>query len=186
MDGSGKAERDRQFTDYVTSSRGQLRRTAYLLCGDWHLAEDLVQTTLAKLYVAWPRLHQDSTPDAFARRVLVRAHIDETRRPWNRRRARQEPAERTAREGLPVEERDALMQALADLPSGQRQAVVLRHWLGLTVEETARDLGCSAGTVKSQTARAVAKLREALIDASPDREALLGASPKEDSYERSR
>ena len=177
MDGARKAERDRQFTDYVTSSRGQLRRTAYLLCGDWHLAEDLVQTTLAKLYVAWPRLHRDSTPDAFARRVLVRSHIDETRRPWNRRRARQEPADDPAREALPVEDRDALVRALADLPSGQRQAVVLRHWLGLTVEETARDLGCSTGTVKSQTARAVARLREALLDASPK---------EEDSYERSR
>src|SRR3954453_570223 len=118
MDRLGKAERDRQFTDYVTSSRAQLRRTAYLLCGDWHLAEDLVQTTLSKLYVAWPRLHKDSTPDAFARRVLVRAHIDETRRPWNRRRARQEPADDAARQGLPVEDRDALMQALAELPPG--------------------------------------------------------------------
>jgi RNA polymerase sigma-70 factor (sigma-E family) len=177
MDGSGKAERDRQFTDYVTSSRAQLRRTAYLLCGDWHLAEDLVQTTLAKLYLAWPRLHKDSTPDAFARRVLVRSHIDETRRPWNRRRARQEPSDGAAPETMPVEERDALIRALADLPDGQRQTIVLRHWLGLTVEETARDLGCSSGTVKSQTARAVARLREALDDASP---------MEEDSYERSR
>jgi RNA polymerase sigma-70 factor (sigma-E family) len=187
MDRLGKAERDRQFTDYVTSSRAHLRRTAYLLCGDWHLAEDLVQTTLAKLYVAWPRLHRDSTPDAFARRVLVRAHIDETRRPWNRRRARQEPSEDVAREGLPVEERDELMRALADLPPGQRQAVVLRHWLGLSVEETARDLACSTGTVKSQTARAVARLREALHTASRDGEDQGDASPtEEDTYERSR
>jgi RNA polymerase sigma-70 factor (sigma-E family) len=171
------ADRDRQFTDYVTSSRSRLRRTAYLLCGDWHLAEDLVQTTLAKLYVAWPKLHRDSTPDGFARRVLVRSHIDETRRPWNRRRARQEPDDDAAPSGLPLEERDALMRALADLPAGQRQAIVLRHWLGLTVEETAHDLACSAGTVKSQTARAVAKLREALGDASPK---------EEDTYERSR
>jgi RNA polymerase sigma-70 factor (sigma-E family) len=177
MDASGKAERDRQFTDYVTSSRGQLRRTAYLLCGDWHLAEDLVQTTLAKLYVAWPRLHKDSTPDGFARRVLVRTHIDETRRPWNRRRSRHEPADGAAPPRLPVEDRDALMQALANLPPGQRQAVVLRHWLGLTVEETANDLSCSTGTVKSQTARAVAKLREVLADSSPK---------EEDTYERSR
>jgi RNA polymerase sigma-70 factor (sigma-E family) len=172
-----KSERDRQFTDYVTSSRGQLRRTAYLLCGDWHLAEDLVQTTMAKLYVAWPRLHRDSTPDAFARRILVRTHIDETRRPWNRRRARYEPADDEAQPGLPVEERDALIRALDDLPAGQRKAIVLRHWLGLTVEETAHDLGCSIGTVKSQTARAVARLREALGDASPK---------KEETYEWSR
>jgi RNA polymerase sigma-70 factor (sigma-E family) len=171
------SDRDSQFTDFVTASRGQLRRTAYLLCGDWHLAEDLVQTTLAKLYVAWPRLHRDSTPDAFARRILVRAHIDETRRPWNRRRSRHEPADEAAPQGLPVEDRDALMQALAGLPPGQRQTVVLRHWLGLTVEETARDLACSPGTVKSQTARAVARLREALADAAPK---------EEDTYEPSR
>jgi RNA polymerase sigma-70 factor (sigma-E family) len=172
------SDRDRQFTDYVTSSRGRLRRTAYLLCGDWHLAEDLVQTTLAKLYVAWPKLHRDSTPDGFARRILVRSHIDETRRPWNRRRAHQEPDDDASpQDGLPVEERDVLMRALAELPAGQRQAIVLRHWLGLTVEETARDLACSPGTVKSQTARAVAKLREALGDASPN---------EEDTYERSR
>jgi RNA polymerase sigma-70 factor (sigma-E family) len=171
-----KSERDRQFTDYVAASRGRLRRVAYLLCGDWHLAEDLVQTTLAKLYLAWPRLHKNSTPDAFARRVLVRSHIDETRRPWNRRRSREEPADTESTTGLPVEERDALLRALTDLPAGQRQAVVLRHWLGLTVEEAARDLGCSPGTVKSQTARAVARLREALSDDVPP--------TQEETYER--
>ncbi len=67
-----KGERDTEFSAYVAARRPQLRRTAYLLCGNWHTAEDLVQQTLAKLYVAWPRLHRDSSPDAYARRTLVR------------------------------------------------------------------------------------------------------------------
>jgi RNA polymerase sigma-70 factor (sigma-E family) len=169
--------RDEEFTAYVTARRPHLRRTAYLLCGDWHLAEDLVQITLAKVYVAWPRIHRDTTPDAFTRRTLIRTHIDETRRPWHRTRADQELPDGAQVDGLAVEDRDALMTALRALPDGQRRAVVLRHWLGLSVEDAARDLGCSTGTVKSQTARAVQRLREALEEPSP---------PKEDDYERAR
>jgi RNA polymerase sigma-70 factor (sigma-E family) len=171
------SERDEQFTAFVAARRAHLRRTAYLLCGDWHQAEDLVQMTLAKVYVAWPRLYRDSTPDAFTRRTLIRTHIDETRRPWHRTRAAQELTDQPEPEGLAAEDRDALLSALRDLPDGQRRAVVLRHWLGLSVEETARDLGCSTGTVKSQTARAVHRLREALGESSP---------PQEDDYERAR
>ena len=162
--GSG---RDADFTAYVAARRAHLRRTAYLLCGDWHDAEDLVQTALAKLYVAWPRVRRDGSPEAYARKILVRTHVDETRRPWRRERASSQLPESAAPAGLPVEERDALMTALAALPAGQRGVVVLRHWVGLSVEETAADLGCSTGTVKSQTARAVSRLREALSDASP-------------------
>jgi RNA polymerase sigma-70 factor (sigma-E family) len=159
--------RDAEFTEYVAARRAQLRRTAYLLCGDWHQAEDLVQTALAKLYVAWPRVRRDGSPEAYARKILVRTHLDETRRPWRRERASSQLPEVAAPAGMPAEERDALLGALASLPAGQRGAVVLRHWVGLSVEETAADLGCSTGTVKSQTARAVSRLREALTDASP-------------------
>lgn len=162
-----KGERDTEFTAYVAARRPQLRRTAYLLCGNWHTAEDLVQQTLAKLYVAWPRLHRDSSPDAYARRTLVRTHIDETRRPWRRETSGALADDRPGREGMAVEDREALMTALAELPAGQRRAVVLRHWLGLSVEEAAADLGCSTGTVKSQTARAVTRLREALTESAP-------------------
>ena len=157
-----RSERDAEFTAFVAARRAQLRRTAYLLCGDWHAAEDLVQIALAKLYAAWPRLRQDVTPDAYARRTLLRAHIDETRRPWRREltgTAVPEPASST---GLAYEEREALLTALNALAPGQRRVVVLRHWLGLSVEETAADLGCSTGTVKSQTVRAVTRLRAAL------------------------
>lgn len=159
--------RDADFTAYVAARRGHLRRTAFLLCGDWHQAEDLVQTALAKLYVAWPRVRRDGSPEAYVRKILVRAHVDETRRPWRRERSSPQLPESATTAGLPVEERDALLTALAALPAGQRGVVVLRHWVGLSVAETAADLGCSIGTVKSQTARAVARLREALTDVAP-------------------
>ncbi len=157
-----KSERDAEFTAFVAARRPQLRRTAYLLCGDWHAAEDLVQVALAKVYAAWPRLRNDITPDAYTRRTLVRVHIDETRRPWRREVSRSESPEVAATSGLEWEEREALLAALDALAPGQRRIVVLRHWLGLSVEETAVDLGCSTGTVKSQTARAVTRLRAAL------------------------
>ncbi len=160
------SSRDAEFTSYVAARRPQLRRTAFLLCGDWHLAEDLVQTALAKLYVAWPRVRRNGSPEAYVRTILVRSHIDETRRPWRRERSSSQLPEVAAAVGPPLEEREALLAALASLPPGQRAAVVLRHWAGLSVEETAADLGCSTGTVKSQTARAVARLRE-VLDASP-------------------
>ena len=159
--------RDAEFTAYVAARRSHLRRTAFLLCGDWHQAEDLVQTALAKLYVAWPRVRRDDSPEAYARKILVRVHLDETRRPWRRERPSAELPESPSRSGLGSEDRDALLAALGELPAGQRSAVVLRHWLGLSVEETAADLGCSTGTVKSQTARAVTRLRAALSDAAP-------------------
>lgn len=163
----GRRGRDAEFTAFVATRRAHLRRTAYLLCGDWHQAEDLVQTTLSKLYVAWPRLRTNGSTDAYARKILVRAHVDETRRPWRRERSASHLADSAAPGGLAVEDRDALLAALAELPAGQRSAVVLRHWLGLSVEETAADMGCSTGTVKSQTARAVSCLRAALTDATP-------------------
>lgn len=162
----GRSGRDAEFTAFVAARRAHLRRTAYLLCGDWHQAEDLVQTAMVKLYVVWPRVRKDGSADAYARKILVRAHVDETRRPWRRERSASHLADSAAPGTLGVEDRDALLAALAELPAGQRSAVVLRHWLGLSVEEAA-DMGCSTGTVKSQTARAVSRLREALTDATP-------------------
>jgi RNA polymerase sigma-70 factor (sigma-E family) len=161
-----RSERDAEFTAFVAARRPQLRRTAYLLCGDWHAAEDLVQIALAKVYAAWPRLRTDVTPDAYARRTLLRTHIDETRRPWRREFTSTAIPDLPAAPGLPMEEREALLAALGSLAPGQRRVVVLRHWLGLSVEETAADLGCSTGTVKSQTVRAVTRLRAALDSSS--------------------
>ena len=169
---AGRAHRDRGFGEYVAERRAHLYRTAYLLCGDAHRAEDIVQQALTKLYAAWPRASRMDSVDAYARRVVVNAHIDETRRPWRRERpvaagsgsALDGPVDRA----VSAEDSDALWTALRGLAPGQRRVVVLRHYWGLSVEETAADLGISPGTVKSQTSDALARLREALsVDATP-------------------
>ncbi len=162
-----RSVRDAEFTEYVAARRAQLRRTAFLLCGDSHRAEDLVQVSLVKLYGAWPRLRRDHdhSVDAFARRIVVNAHIDDTRRPWRRERPGldvldEEPQAREQADQ--VEDREALIKALQELPPGQRSVVVLRHYWGLSVQETADDLGISAGTVKSQTSAGLAGLHRLL------------------------
>ncbi|GAA1478274.1 SigE family RNA polymerase sigma factor [Nocardioides aestuarii] len=156
-------DRDEEFSAYVAQRRPQLYRTAVLLCGDAHRAEDVVQTALAKLYAAWPRVRRADSVDAYARRAVVNTHLDETRRPWRRERSfATGDLDRRAPAGLGVEETDALWTALRALPAGQRRVVVLRHYWGLSVEETAADLGISTGTVKSQTSDALARLRSTL------------------------
>lgn len=162
------SRRDVEFGAYVEQRRARLYRTAYLLCGDPHLAEDIVQNALAKLYAAWSRASRAHHVDAYARRAVVNAHIDETRRPWRRDHS-VDPSpggvlDRADRTGPSVEDADALWTALRGLAPGQRRVVVLRHYLGLSVEETAADLGISPGTVKSQTSDALAALRLALGD----------------------
>ncbi|HEX6196605.1 MAG TPA: SigE family RNA polymerase sigma factor [Jiangellaceae bacterium] len=158
----GRKSRDDEFTRYVSARRTYLRRTAYLVCGDWHLAEDLVQSALVKLYAAWPRIQRQGAEDAYARRIIVRAFLDEKRRPSRRERPGLDGLDRAQPEPLSFEDNDALVTALKALPERQRTTIVLRYWSGLSVEETAADLGCSTGTVKSQTARAIRSLRELL------------------------
>lgn len=155
-------ERDREFSDFVRARRLHLRRVAYAICGDWHRADDLVQTALVKLYVAWPRMHRDGREEAYVRTIIVRADIDEHRRPWRRESPGLPILDRQAREPLPVEERSALFDALQALPPMQRKVVVLRHWLGLSVAETAHELKIGEGTVKSHSSRGLDALRAAL------------------------
>ena len=157
-----RAARDEEFSEYVAQRRTQLRRVAYLLCGDVHQAEDLVQTALMKLYVAWNRVRRTGNVDAYVRRIMVNSGIDESRRPWRRENAGLDGLDPAAGEGLALEDRRAVMDALATLPPGQRRVVVLRYFLGLTIDEVAVDLNCSAGTVKSQSSRALARLNELL------------------------
>lgn len=153
--------RDEEFTAYVRDRRAHLYRAAYLLCGDEHRAEDIVQLTLSKVYAAWRRVRKADSVDAYVRRVLINSHLDEGRRPWRRERAG-EISDRPAPTGLGAEDLDELWTALRSLPAGQRRVVVLRHYWGLSVEETAADLGVSSGTVKSQTSTALANLRRTL------------------------
>ena len=162
------ARRDQGFGEYVAERRGHLYRTAYLLCGDAHRAEDIVQLALTKLYAAWPRASRLDSVDAYARRIVVNAHIDETRRPWRRERPVGHGLDRPAETAVTPEDSDALWAALRGLAPGQRRVVVLRHYWGLSVDETAADLGISPGTVKSQTSDALARLRAALsVAATP-------------------
>ena len=157
-------ERDAAFSEFVRARRTHLRRIAYAICCDWHRADDLVQTSLVKLYVAWPRIHRDGREEAYVRTIIVRADIDEHRRPWRRERPGLPEVDRPARADLPVEERSALFEAIQALPTMQRKVVVLRHWLGLSVEETAHELRISQGTVKSHSHRGLEALRDVLAD----------------------
>ncbi len=149
------------FSDYVAERRTHLLRTSYLMCGDADRAEDVVQAALTKLYVAWPRVQRADSVDAYVRRALVNTFITESRRPWRRELPGLDGVEEPAAP-LTAEAHDDLWAALATLSPGQRRVVVLRHYWGLSVEETAADLGISPGTVKSQTHAALGRLRTTL------------------------
>ena len=138
---------------------------AYAICGDWHRAEDLLQTAFVKLYVAWPRLRDPAAAEAYARRILVRANVDESRRPWRRENPGLDGLDRAATGDPEPEERGALVDALQQLPAMQRKVVVLRHMLDLSVAQTADELGIGEGTVKSHSSRGLAALERALLAA---------------------
>jgi RNA polymerase sigma-70 factor (sigma-E family) len=159
---------DGQFSEYFTARAATLRSTAYLLCGDWHRAEDLVQSAMLKLYLAWPRLSRHDTLDGYARQVVVRTFLHENRRLWRKREQATDELPDLPDLGSPddrdITERLAIRAALSGVPTKQRAALVLRFWNDLSVEDTAAALGCSTGTVKSQTARGLAALRARLGD----------------------
>ena len=152
-----------QFEQFVRTRRSALLRTASLLAaGDVHLAEDIVQTCLTRLYLAWPRARRHPL-DAYVRRILLNAFIDEKRRPSRRETVAAVLPDRPSADDVSTTMQDpGLLRALAALPVGMRAAVVLRHVDDLSVDETAAALRCSAGNVKSQTARGLDKLREQL------------------------
>jgi RNA polymerase sigma-70 factor (sigma-E family) len=160
-----KTDEDR-FREFARAQAGLLRRSAYLLCGDWHLAEDLVQQTLMKMYDAWPRIARRHQPVSYARKTLLRCWLDERRRPWRRSEHHGDVPEPLDHDADPARQhqvaatRDELLDALAVVPPRQRAVLVLRFFESLSVEETATALGCSVGTVKSQTARGLTALRD--------------------------
>jgi RNA polymerase sigma-70 factor (sigma-E family) len=158
-----RAERDAGFEAYVAAARPRLRRLAYSLTGDWHAADDAVQTALAKLYVVWSRVSRAHDQDAYVRRTVARTTIDESRRPWRRERSGLDGHDR-AYDDVDLPARRDLVAALQLLPEMQRKTVVLRHWLGPSVAETAQDLGIAEGTVKSHTSRALATLGELMSE----------------------
>ena len=152
-----------EFRAWVMASRVRLRTTAFLICGDWFLADDLVQDALARLYAVWPRVVQRGDPQAYVRRIVVNLHLDHRRRP-----ARREVLTPDELDGERPEEpsqdeyRDQLIAALRQVPPPQRAVLVLRYWEDLSVEQTAAVLGTSTGTVKSQASRGLDALRAQL------------------------
>ncbi|MGC0421840.1 SigE family RNA polymerase sigma factor [Embleya sp. AB8] len=160
-----KPEEVADFRTFVESRWSGLVRTAYLLTGDHGIAEDVAQSTLTKAYVNWRRVQRADNPDAYVRRVLVNTNTERFRK---RRVAEHLVAEQLGAEPpqhpdldpyLRVDERQMLRTALADLPARQRAVVVLRYWDDLSELEVARTLGCSLGTVKSQAAKGLKRLR---------------------------
>ncbi len=154
-----KRSEETAYREYVTSRMNVMRRVAYLLCRDWHTADDLVSVTLGKLYRHWTRVAPSPGVDAYVRRILLRVWLDEKRRPWRREEPTDQLPERESFEEFRVVDREHLLDLLDGLPPRRRAAVVLRLYCDLSVEETAEILGCTAGTVKSQTARGLDTLR---------------------------
>jgi RNA polymerase sigma-70 factor (sigma-E family) len=152
---------DEEFRHFVSARMDKLRGLAYLTCGDWQVAEDAVSCCLAKLYTRWGKV---SSPERYASRMVVRAAIDEVRRPWRR--------ERSASHALPdvvqpdssdsVNESLRVRQVLRQLPAGQRAVLVLRFYEDFSIDEVAETLGRRPGTIMSQCARGLASLRELL------------------------
>jgi RNA polymerase sigma-70 factor (sigma-E family) len=154
---------DEEFTDYVTGRLPSLRRVAYLLCQDWHQADDLVQVGITNLYAHWDRARAMDHIDAYVRRVVVREFLRERRSGWARRvMLDSDPQDSCAADPGAVWDAAAdLRTALARLPRRQRATLVLRFYCDLTTDQAADLLGCSPGTVKSQTAKALGSLRRA-------------------------
>jgi RNA polymerase sigma-70 factor (sigma-E family) len=155
-----------EFVAYYAAKGDILRRTAFVLCGDWHLAEDLTQITFTNLYRVWQRIERHDVLDQYARRVLLRAFLDQRRRPWRREVPTPSGVEpdRTPWEDCGPEDRLVLSTVLLRLPKRRRAALVLRFWADLSVEQVAEILDCPIGTVKSLTARGLADLRAELGD----------------------
>lgn len=154
---------DEQFREFVATRSAALLRTAYLLAGDWSTAEDLLQTALTKTYLAWKRLGGIEAVEPYARRVLVNTATSWWRRRWHGERPTEFLPERPAPDKLDEHlERDALWQHVKTLPARQRAVLVLRFYEDLSEAQTAAILSISVGTVKSQTSRALASLRQRL------------------------
>jgi RNA polymerase sigma-70 factor (sigma-E family) len=148
------------FDGFVAARSRTLLRTAWLLTGDWHLAEDLLQTALAKAYLAWHRIGA-GREEAYVRRILVTTHATWWHRSWRHEAPTEHLPETTGPEdeGASADLRRVVVAALADLPRRQRATVVLRYYCDLSEAETADALDCSVGTVKSQAAKGLARLR---------------------------
>lgn len=150
---------EEDFRVYVAARMDQWRRTAYLLCRDWHAADDIVSITVGKVFEKWRMVSRADNRDAYAQRILTRTWLDERRRPWRREHAQADLPDGPAAVLEPVMDRDSLAAALGALQPRQRAVVVLRYYLDYSISETAAVLGIAEGTVKSQTTRGLEALR---------------------------
>ncbi len=149
-----------EFREFAAAHMHQLRKVAYLTCGDWHAAEDAVSVAMARLFARWSSI---DNPGAYARTMVVRAAVDEKRRPWRREFSGAHLPEGSAPDLTAAsDERARLWAALSRIPKGQRAVIVLRFYEGLSVDEVAQTLGRSSGTIKSQTSRGLDALRGVL------------------------
>lgn len=164
VDDSGAGLR---YVDFVRSRLPGLRRAAYLLCGDWDRGDDIVQKTITELHRKWKRARKADHLDAVVRTMLFRRFLDERRRRWWQVRLVGNWPDSPAHATMDAAEHLDLRAALASLPARARATVVLRYLYDLSVDQTAAELGCSPGTVKSQTARALTALR-GLIEATSE------------------
>ena len=157
---------EEEYRQFVAARLESLRRTAYLLCRDWHTADDLVSIAIGKLYRHWRRVRAADNVDAYARGVLTNAWLDEWRRPWRREKVTGDLPDRVDVEfpQAALVERQALLDLLQQLPPRRRAVLVLRFYCDLSVEETARVLGISSGTVKSQAARGLDTMRALAVE----------------------
>ena len=145
--------------DFIDRNSRLLLRSAWLLTGNWASAEDLVQTSLLQSWLHWDEIKAD-TPDFYVRRVLMNTFLSGQRRRWNRERPMADLPDRPGADELTSSElRQVIWRALSGLPARQRAVVVLRYFNDLSEAQTAQAMGCSVGTVKSQTSRALARLR---------------------------
>jgi RNA polymerase sigma-70 factor (sigma-E family) len=162
MERSTTASKDAQFEAYMSARQPSLLRTAYLLTGDRHAAEDLVQTAFAKLYLSWDKVQRRELLDGYVRRILVNENNSLWRRAWKRK----EVATDDVPDYIGVQDhhddgqRSAVWEFVQTLPKKQRAVIVLRFYEDLSEAETAQVLGISVGTVKSQASRALASMRE--------------------------
>jgi RNA polymerase sigma-70 factor (sigma-E family) len=159
-------EKDAEFEAYMAARQPSLLRTAYLISGDRHTAEDLVQTALAKLYLSWDKVHDRQMIDGYVRRIIVNEHNSLWRRPWKKRELSTDtlPDHRTVTDEHDHGQRDALWEFVQTLPRKQRAVIVLRYYEDLSEAEIAETLGISTGTVKSQASRALAAMRSRVHD----------------------
>lgn len=152
---------EEEFVEFADAASLQLRRTAFLMCGNWHTAEDLAQATLAKMFVSWRKIKRRGAEHSYANRILVNIYLDGKRLKRSGEILTDRFPDR-ATEPHALETRLVVLAALSTLPPRARAVVVLRYWEDLSVEQVADVLGCSPGNVKSHTARALEKLRAVL------------------------